>query len=97
MAVPVCVLAVAGLKASFAGGPTPEVTFKAAIAALNPAAVAVMVALPEVEAVKLEVARPPLAGGAAGLNVPVTPATEKLTVSLAVTTVLPKLSWMVAV
>src|SRR5215831_4560694 len=94
-AVPVCVLAFTGLKASFDAGPTPEVTFKAAVALVSPAALAVTVALPEVEGVKLDVALPPTA--AAGLKVPLTPATEKLTVSVALVTVLPKLSWITAV
>jgi hypothetical protein len=91
------VLAFTGLKASFEGSPTPAVTFKLACALLSPAALAVIVALPELEGVKLELARPPLAATAAGLNVPLTPATEKFTVSVALTTVLPKLSCMVAV
>jgi len=96
-AVPVWVLAFTGLKASFDAGPTPEVTFKAAVALVSPAALAVTVALPEVEGVKLDVALPPTAAAAAGLKVPLTPATEKLTVSVALVTVLPKLSWITAV
>jgi len=91
------VLAFTGLKASFDAGPTPEVTFNAAIALVSPTALAVTVALPEVDGVKLDVALPATAAAAAGLNEPVTPATEKLTVSAALVTVLPKLSWMTAV
>ena len=90
-------MAFTGVNAIFDAGPTPEVTLSVAVALLRPVALAVTVALPDVEGVKLEVALPPLAVAAAGLKVPVTPATEKLTVSVAVVTVLPKVSWISAV
>lgn len=90
-------LALAGLRTSLVAGPTPEVTFRVAVALVSPEALAVTVALPDVEGVKVEFAAPPVAAAAGGLNVPVTPAAEKVTVSVAVTTLLPKLSCMTAV
>jgi hypothetical protein len=97
VAVPVWVLAFTGVSASLVAGPTPEVTAKVAVALVSPAALAVTVAPPDVDGVKVELAVPPLAAAEAGMNVPVTPDTEKLTVSLAVVTLFPKLSCMTAV
>ena len=94
--MPVCVLAVAGARASFAAEPGP--TVKVALALVRPVADAVTVARPAVLVVKLDVATP-LVGvtGEAGLNVPGNPLTEKVMGLVAVLTVLPYASWMVAV
>jgi hypothetical protein len=58
---------------------------------------AVIVAVPDVEAVKLDVAMPPLGViGEAGLKEPETPLAEKVMALVAVVTVLPLASWIVA-
>jgi hypothetical protein len=69
-----------------------------ALAPVNPVADAITVAVPAVVVVKLDVATP-LVGviGEAGLNVPGNPLTEKVMGLVAVLTVLPYASWMVAV
>ena len=86
---------VVGANTSFAGA--PAVTVNEAVAAVNPAAVTVMVAFPTVVGVRLDVALPPLAEmGEAGLKVPTTPLTAKLIGVVAELTVLPLASWMVA-
>jgi hypothetical protein len=88
-ALPIWTLVLTGVRASLAAGPTPAVTLKVALALLRPDAVAVIVAVPVVEAVKLEEAMPPLAAAEAGLNEPLTPVTAKLIALVAVLTVLP--------
>ena len=87
---------VTGTNANFAGA--PAVTVKVAVALVSPAALAVTVALPVVVGVRLDEAIPALAlTGDAGLKVPETPLTAKLTAFVAVPTVLPFASCMVAV
>jgi len=87
-AVPACELALAGVKASFAG--TPAVTVKVAVALVSPAALTVIVAAPVVVGVKLDAATPALAAtGDAGLNTPFTPLTANVIALVAVPTVLP--------
>jgi len=75
-----------------AAAPAPAGTLKVALPLLRPDAVAVIVPVPLVEAVKLEEAMPPLATAAAGLNEPLTPVTAKLIALVAVLTVLPEAS-----
>jgi len=76
----------------------PAVTVNVVLALVSPAAVTVTVAVPVVVAVRLDAATP-LVGATAelGLNVPVTPLTEKVIALLALLTVLPLASWIVAV
>ena len=83
-------------RASFVARPGP--TVKVALALVNPMADAITVAVPAVVVVKLDVATP-LVGvtGEAGLKVPGNPLTEKVMGLVAVLTVLPYASWMVAV
>ena len=89
-------LLLAGVRTSFDAA--PAVTVNVAEADVSPAALAVMVALPTVVAVKLVLALPPLGViGDAGLNVPVTPLTANVIGLLALVTVLPLASWIVAV
>ena len=89
-------LALAGVSVSFDAA--PAVTVNVAEADVSPAALAVMVALPTVVAVKLALALPALGvTGDAGLNVPVTPLTANVIGLLALVTVLPLASWIVAV
>ena len=89
-------MVITGRSASFAGA--PGVTVKVAVALVNPVALAVMVAEPVVVDVKLDAAIPALAvTGDAGLKVPETPLTAKLTALAAVPTVLPFASCTVAV
>ena len=93
---PVCVLAVEGARASFVAGAGP--TIKVALALVSPVADAVTVAIPAVVVVKLAVATP-LVGvtGETGLNVPGNPLAENVIGLVAVLTVLPYASWMMAV
>ena len=89
-------VAVVGSNTSLVGA--PAVTVKAAVATANPLAETVTVAVPVVVGVRLDVALPPVgATGEAGLKVPDTPLTEKPIEFVAVATVLPLASWMVAV
>ena len=84
-----------GANTSFAGA--PAVTVNEAVAAVNPAAVTVMVAFPTVVGVRLDVALPAVGvTGDSGLKVPTTPLTAKLIGVVADVTVLPLASWMVA-
>ena len=67
-------------------------------ALVRPAAEAMSVALPVVVGVKLDVAFPFVGvTGEAGLKVPDTPLTEKLMALVALVSVLPLASWIVAV
>ena len=72
-------------------------TVKAAIALVSPVADAVTVAVPVVVGVKLEVAIPAVVIGEAGLKKPEMPLSEKAMGFVAVVTVMPLASWMVAV
>jgi len=68
----------------------PAVTVNVALTLASPAAVTVTVAVPVVVAARLDVATPLVgATGELGLNVPVTPLTEKVIALLAVPTVFP--------
>ena len=73
-------------------------TVSVALALVNPAAEPVIVAVPDVEGVKLVVAVP-LVGvtGDGGLKDPETPLSEKVIGLVAVVAVLPLASWMVTV
>ena len=76
----------------------PEPTVKVALAVVNPVDDALTVAVPAVVVVKLDVATPLVdVTGEAGLKVPGNPLTEKVMGLVAVLTVLPYASWMVAV
>ena len=87
-AVPTCAVLAAGVRTILAA--PFDVTVKLAVALVNPAALAVTVALPSVVGVKLETATPAVGlTGDAGLNEPPTPATAKLIALVAVPTVLP--------
>lgn len=98
IATPLCTLAFTGASANFAGGPITGVTLKVASALVRPAAETLMVPVPAVLGVKLAVAVPPLAlTGVAGSNAPAMPVTPKLIALVALVTVLPLASWMVAV
>ncbi len=89
-------VALPGTRTNFAGA--PAVTVNTAVALTSPAAVTVMVALPVVVAVKLEDAIPAVGvTGDVGLKLPETPLTKKAIGVLAVLTVLPLASWIVAV
>ena len=84
-------LAVAGESESLAAA--PAATVKAALAPVKPVAEAVMVPLPELTAVKVVDALPPLAEtGDGGLNDPDTPVTVKVIALVALDTVLPAAS-----
>ena len=63
-----------------------------AVALVSPSADAVMVAFPNVDAVKLDCATPFAATTEDGLNVPATPVTAKLMMLFAVVMVLPPAS-----
>jgi hypothetical protein len=68
------------------------------VAPVSPAAETVIVAVPVELGVKLELATPPEAlTGEAGLNEPETPVAAKVIALLAVVTVFPLTSWIVAV
>ena len=73
-------------------------TVSVALALVNPAAEPVIVAVPDVDGVKLVVAVP-LVGvtGDGGLKDPETPLSEKVIGLVAVVAVLPLASWMVTV
>jgi hypothetical protein len=89
------VLVEVGSKISFAADPAP--TVNAADAPVSPAAVAVIVAFPLVLGVKLELATPAVGEtGVLGLNDPVTPLTDNVIAFVAVDTVLPLASRIVA-
>ena len=87
----------AGVKTSLVGGPIACVTDKVALALLRPAADAVIVAVPAVLGVKVDDAVP-LDGvtGESGLKEPDTPLATKVIGFVALATVLPYLSRMVA-
>ena len=73
-------------------------TVKVALAPVRPAEETLTVPVPLVVAVKLERAIPPdAATGDGGLKEPDRPLTEKVTGLVALVTVLPLASWMVAV
>jgi len=76
----------------------PAFTVNVAVALVSPAALTVIVAVPVVVAVRLELAMP-LVGvtGELGLKVPETPLTANVIAFVAVLTVLPFASWIVAV
>jgi len=75
----------------------PGVTLSVAVALVSPGDDTVTLALPIEVGVKLEVATPASADtGEAGLNVPDTPLSVKVIALVAVLTVLPLASWMVA-
>jgi len=77
--------------------PLTAATVSVALPVVSPDDDAVIVAVPDVEAVKLDVAMPPFGViGEAGLKEPETPLTEKVTAFVAVVTVLPLASWIVA-
>jgi len=77
--------------------PLTAATVNVALPVVSPVDDAVIVAVPDVEAVKLDVAMPPLGViGEAGLKEPETPLAEKVTALVAVVTVLPLASWTVA-
>ena len=77
--------------------PLTAATVNVALPVVSPVDDAVIVAVPDVEAVKLDVAMPPLGViGEAGLKEPETPLAEKVTALVAVVTVLPLASWIVA-
>src|SRR5689334_10053047 len=87
-ATPICVLALAGAKVSFVA--EPALTVKAALAPASPVAETLTVAFPAAVIVKLETATPLLAvTGEAGLKLPDSPLTAKLTAFVAVPTTLP--------
>src|SRR5689334_7834514 len=93
--VPAAVLPLTGCSDSFDAFPT--VTVSVAVPLVNPVAEAVIVALPNDVGVKLDLATP-LVGvtGDAGLHVPLTPLAVNVTALVAVVTVLPYWSLMVA-
>jgi hypothetical protein len=91
------VLLLAGVKVSFAGTPAAWEIERVALALIRPAELAVMVAVPAVEAAKIELAIPAVAATELGLNEPLTPLTEKVTTSVEELTVLPLASSTVAV
>ena len=77
--------------------PLTAATVNVALPVVSPVDDAVIVAVPDEEAVKLDVAMPPLGViGEAGLKEPETPLAEKVTALVAVVTVLPLASWIVA-
>lgn len=76
----------------------PAVTARVAAALVSPAALTVIVALPTVAGVKLNAATPFVTvNGEEGLKVPDTPDAASEIAALAVVTVLPFASWIVAV
>jgi hypothetical protein len=91
-----CVLLLSGVNTSLDGA--PALTVKVADAPLSPAAVALMVATPNVVGMKLTVASPPTGViGDTGLKPPDTPLAAKLIGLLAPGTLLPLASTIVAV
>jgi hypothetical protein len=75
----------------------PEATISALLPLARPGEAAVMVAVPEFVAVKLTLACPAVGLiGEVGVKVPATPVTEKLMGLLALPTVLPAASCMIA-
>jgi len=77
--------------------PLTAATVNVALPVVSPVDDAVIVAVPDVEAVKLDVAMPPLGViGEVGLKEPETPLAEKVMALVAVVTVLPLASWTVA-
>ncbi|MEO8630170.1 MAG: hypothetical protein ABI612_19045 [Betaproteobacteria bacterium] len=100
-ATPVCVLLTAGVSVTLVAADAASAIFSVAVAPPKPWDDAVMVAVPDVEAVKLVIALP-LTGviGVSvdpGLNEPETPRTENVMGLVAVVAVLPAASLIVAV